>query len=68
MIGDAWSDVQAGQSAGVRQAILLKTGRGKSQLSQLLPHISNYLIFDNLPQAFEEIVTTNNAQETVTKS
>jgi D-glycero-D-manno-heptose 1,7-bisphosphate phosphatase len=32
MIGDAWSDVQAGQMAGVRQAILLKTGRGREQL------------------------------------
>lgn len=68
MIGDAWSDVQAGQSAGVQKAILLKTGRGKSQLSQFRPdNISNYLIFDNLPQALDEIVTTDDAQETITK-
>jgi len=52
MIGDAWSDVQAGQSAGVRQAILLKTGRGREQLSQFRPeNIASCLIFDDLFQA-----------------
>ena len=65
MIGDAWSDVQAGQSAGVRQAILLKTGRGKEQLSQSRPeNITNHLIFDNLPLAFDAIITIDNAQTT----
>lgn len=31
MIGDALSDVQAGQAAGVSQSILLRTGRGRAQ-------------------------------------
>jgi D-glycero-D-manno-heptose 1,7-bisphosphate phosphatase len=56
MIGDAWSDVQAGRAAGVRQSILLKTGRGREQL--LLPHpetITNPLILDNLSQAVAAI-------------
>ena len=66
MIGDAWSDVLAGQSAGVRRAILLKTGRGKAQLSQFRPDgISNHLIFDSLPQALNEIITADNSQESL---
>jgi D-glycero-D-manno-heptose 1,7-bisphosphate phosphatase len=56
MIGDAWSDVQAGQAAGLRQMILVKTGRGAEQLLQPRPDpISNYLIFDDLPQAMGAI-------------
>lgn len=31
MIGDALSDVEAGQAAGVGQSILLRTGRGRDQ-------------------------------------
>ena len=69
MIGDAWSDVLAGQSAGVRQTILLKTGRGKEQLSQSRPeNITNHLIFDNLPLALDAIITGDNAQATVEKT
>lgn len=61
MIGDAWSDVQAGQSAGVYQAILLRTGRGEKQLLQPRPDtITNHLIFDNLPQAIEAIIASKN--------
>jgi D-glycero-D-manno-heptose 1,7-bisphosphate phosphatase len=56
MIGDAWSDVLAGQSAGVRQAILLKTGRGREQLLQPPPDpVINHLIFDDLPLALDTI-------------
>jgi D-glycero-D-manno-heptose 1,7-bisphosphate phosphatase len=69
MIGDAWSDVQAGQTAGVRRAILLKTGRGKEQLLQSRPiHITNHLIFDNLTQAFDAIFTIDNAPATDSQS
>ena len=68
MIGDAWSDIQAGQSAGVRQAILLKTGRGEVQLSQLRPeNIANHLIFDNLSQALDSIFIADNKQASATK-
>lgn len=34
MIGDALTDVQAGQAAGVKTAVLLLTGRGKTQLAK----------------------------------
>jgi len=58
MIGDAWSDVLAGQTAGVRQAILLKTGRGMEQLLRGCPgNVTNHLIFDNLSLALDKIFT-----------
>jgi D-glycero-D-manno-heptose 1,7-bisphosphate phosphatase len=58
MIGDAWSDVRAGQAAGVRHTILLKTGRGQEQLSQADPSVlRGTLIFDTLPLALNTIFT-----------
>ncbi len=58
MIGDAWSDVQAGQTAGVRQTILLKTGRGGEQLLQPQPkNVAGHLVFDELFQAIQAIFT-----------
>lgn len=63
MIGDAWSDVQAGQRAGVQHTILLRTGRGTEQL--LLPRpeeLSEYLIFNNLPTALDAIFAMGNAE------
>jgi D-glycero-D-manno-heptose 1,7-bisphosphate phosphatase len=63
MIGDAWSDLQAGQSAGVGQTILLKTGRGREQLLQFRPEIiTGHLIFDNLPQALDAICAIDSAR------
>jgi D-glycero-D-manno-heptose 1,7-bisphosphate phosphatase len=52
MIGDALSDLQAGQFAGVCQTMLVRTGRGTeqatlSQSSDLKP----FLIFDTLSDA-----------------
>ncbi|MCA9916323.1 MAG: HAD family hydrolase [Anaerolineales bacterium] len=38
MIGDALTDIQAGQAAGVKQAILLLTGRGAAQAQLPLAH------------------------------
>ena len=56
MIGDAWSDVQAGEAAGMRGTILLKTGRGIEQLLQThLEKVTDNLVFDNLPLALEAI-------------
>ena len=61
MIGDAWSDVQAGEAAGMQGTILLKTGRGAEQLLQArLEKVTGNLVFDNLPLAFEAIFSTNN--------
>lgn len=69
MIGDAWSDVQAGQLAGVRQAMLLKTGRGQEQLSQSRPNdVVKPLIFDNLMLALEAILAFDNHQAKDEKS
>lgn len=61
MIGDAWSDVQAGKAAGMRGTILLKTGRGTEQLLQArLEKVTGNLVFDNLPLAFEAIYSIDN--------
>lgn len=51
MIGDAWSDLQAGQSAGVRQSILLRTGRGAELPPGYQAHATEYLAFDSLTHA-----------------
>jgi histidinol-phosphate phosphatase family protein len=56
MIGDAWSDIQAGQNT-----ILLRTGRGAEQLIQSRPeNITSHLIFDNLPIATVSIFDIDN--------
>jgi D-glycero-D-manno-heptose 1,7-bisphosphate phosphatase len=63
MIGDAWTDLQAGQAAGVRQSILVRTGRGTEQSSQLPPdNIGSHLISDNLSQALAAIFTKDRLQ------
>jgi len=63
MIGDAWSDVQAGQRAGVLHKIILRTGRGSEQLLGPRPEeIAGPLIFDNLPLAFDAIFSIGNTQ------
>ena len=63
MIGDAWSDVQVGQSAGVRHSILLRTGRGPEQLLRRCPEeLAGYLIFDSLPLALEAIFSRGTAE------
>lgn len=54
MIGDALTDLEAGIRAGVKQTILLKTGRGTNQMQ--LPQFSRYqssLIYNNLADAFK---------------
>ena len=57
MIGDAWSDVQAGQAAGVHSTVMVKTGRGADQLSLPRPeNVTEFLVCENLPQAIETIL------------
>jgi histidinol-phosphate phosphatase family protein len=61
MIGDAWSDLQAGAAAGVRGTIIVKTGRGADQL--LLsrpPEIQSNFVCENLSQAVESILAVDN--------
>ncbi len=56
MIGDALSDLQAGRAAGVREAILVRTGRGQAQAR--LPEaalLRPFRIFDSLVEALDHI-------------
>lgn len=69
MIGDAWSDVQAGQRARVRHTILLRTGRGTEQLLQPCPkEVTGHLIFDNLPLAFDAVFAIDGESHSPTQS
>jgi D-glycero-D-manno-heptose 1,7-bisphosphate phosphatase len=57
MIGDAWSDLQAGRSAGIPQTVLVRTGRGQEQ--SLLPRpagLESALIFETLSDVLENLV------------
>jgi len=66
MIGDAWSDLLAGQAAGVRGGVLLKTGRGSEQLLQPQPEgLANYFVFNDLSDALDAIQNTDNASTNV---
>jgi len=59
MIGDALSDVQAGQAAGVSQSILLRTGRGAAQ--EQLPAASDlpaFPVYDTLAGALSALIPT----------
>ena len=59
MIGDAWTDLQAGQAAGVWQLALVRTGRGKQQLG--LPHppeISEAKIYADLAAALGDLIAS----------
>lgn len=61
MIGDAWSDLLAGKSAGVRGVALLKTGRGLKQLQQPRPKgLVDYFIFNDLADALRAIQKIDN--------
>jgi histidinol-phosphate phosphatase family protein len=47
MIGDALTDIQAGQAAGVKETILLLTGRGQAQAK--LPLVQELPLFTTFP-------------------
>jgi D-glycero-D-manno-heptose 1,7-bisphosphate phosphatase len=52
MIGDAWTDVQAGQAAGLRGTIMVRTGRGAAQLQESKPeNITPILVCEDLFEA-----------------
>jgi histidinol-phosphate phosphatase family protein len=49
LIGDAISDLQAGQNAGLAKTILVLTGRGRSQLQQkTIPTLQPFQVFQSL--------------------
>lgn len=57
MIGDAWTDIQAGQAADVQRTIILKTGRGIDQLAMTPPSgIGDYLVCNDLSDALATIL------------
>ena len=69
MIGDAWSDVRAGEAAGTHGTILLRTGRGAEQLLQTrLEKAIGNLVFDHLALAFEAIFSIDNGPARESKS
>jgi D-glycero-D-manno-heptose 1,7-bisphosphate phosphatase len=56
LVGDAWSDLLAGQTAGLQGTILVKTGRGSSQLLETHPaEIQPFLIADDIFSAYSSI-------------
>lgn len=60
MVGDAWSDLLAGQNANLRGVILVKTGRGTDQLQQPKPeNLRDYRVLENLSSALDSITKTD---------
>jgi len=56
MVGDAWSDLLAGQSAGLQGTIMVRTGRGESQLLEAQPvGITPFIVCDDLIGAYKAI-------------
>jgi len=57
MIGDALSDIIAGQTAGVGQNVLVYTGRGLAQSKlPLASQISPFLVYENLLDALSDLI------------
>ena len=56
MIGDALSDIQAGQTAGIARTMLVRTGRGAEQANlQISSDLKPFQIFDTLSDALHSI-------------
>jgi len=67
MVGDAWTDLAAGQSAGVEGAILVRTGRGSSQLLKThSEELQPFLICDDILDAFNNITFLRKTKPTET--
>lgn len=57
MIGDAWTDLQAGQAAGVGKTGLVLTGRGQTQLRLMRPKVdSSENVFKDLAEALDSLL------------
>jgi D-glycero-D-manno-heptose 1,7-bisphosphate phosphatase len=56
MIGDAWTDLLAGQFAGIKRNILVRSGRGNDQLLMPVPTaLKSYLLYDSLFDALADV-------------
>ena len=65
MVGDALSDIMAGQSAGVGKNVLVRTGRGNDQSNiALAGQIPPFLIYDTLADALSELILLPGDQST----
>jgi len=59
MIGDAWTDLQAGQSAGIVRYALVLTGRGREQIALPKPlEISDAPIYTDLASALGDLLVS----------
>jgi histidinol phosphatase-like enzyme len=62
MIGDAVTDLQAGQSAGIDKNFLVKTGRGKDQGSLSAAITAGVFgIYDRLESAVDAILANDSS-------
>jgi D-glycero-D-manno-heptose 1,7-bisphosphate phosphatase len=58
MVGDALSDVEAGQSAGIPVNVLVRTGRGhKQEKLQEAKSLQPFLVYDCLEDAVNDLLT-----------
>lgn len=65
LVGDALSDIMAGQSAGVGKNVLVRTGRGNAQSGiPLAAQVQPFLIFDTLAEALSELIPLPGDQPT----
>lgn len=65
LVGDALSDIMAGQSAGVGKNVLVRTGRGDAQSTiALADQIPPFLIYDTLADAISELIPMPGDQST----
>ena len=57
LVGDALSDIIAGQSAGVAQNVLVRSGRGLAQSTlPIASQIPDFLIYETLFDALEDLL------------
>jgi len=58
LIGDAISDIIAGQSAGVGVNVLVKTGRGATQIElPMAKRIPAFEVYDSLAEALSDLIS-----------
>lgn len=57
MIGDALTDIMAGQAAGIGRLVLVRSGRGARQITLPRPdHLAPFLVFDTLADALDNLL------------
>jgi histidinol-phosphate phosphatase family protein len=57
LIGDALSDIMAGQTAGIQKNVLVRTGRGAVQANLAnTVSVEPFLVYDTLAQALAELI------------